>query len=88
MNKNKYAEIKRNSGYFFMHFYIFLFPLFTQQILRKVTVERRAGITIKGFNSRSTDCYLWPLITATKAVTGNLTTVIDRLNFELVIVLE
>jgi hypothetical protein len=87
MNKNKYAKIKRN-GVFSCVVDILLVPLFTQHILREVTAERRARITIKGFNSRSRDRYLWPLITATKAKTGNLTSVIDRLNFELVIVLE
>jgi transcriptional regulatory protein LevR len=88
MNKNKYAEIKRISGCFSCIVDILLFSLFTQHALRQVTAERRARITIKGFNSRSIDCYLLPLITATKAETRNLTTVIHRLNFELVIVLE
>lgn len=83
MNKNKHGGIKRNSVLCIVN--VLLFPLFKQHTLLEVTAERRAGLSNKGINSRSIDCYLWPLITVNKAETGNLTNVTNRLNFELVV---
>jgi hypothetical protein len=88
MNNNTCVKIKRSSASFFSCIFdILLFPLFTQHILSVTTAESLAR-SKDLIAAEVEDYYLWHLITTTKAGTGNLTTVIDRLNFQLVTVFE